>query len=306
MVVIYHAMELCKAQHSFGASGVDIFFVISGFVMAISYLGKTTMSVAEFACHRLIRIVPLYWSMTCLALIKLSFGVVREGGASVQITPAFVITSFLFIPYKNSLGDTQPVLPPGWTLNYEMFFYLLFALALLLKIDVAKFLTPVMLVLVGLGFFYPAALFDAILVEFLAGLLLGYAVHRGFNMPTAWACLSGIFGIVFLFLHGPRVATWGLSAFFIVQCFVMLEGKIKVPASLIKLGDISFSLYLSHYLFIAPLVRLCTRFNLSMYSIIDICLLSSIFIAVVVYRYLETPLTGFFKRKTSIYIALAA
>ena len=288
MVVFLHAEQFRNPNHTFGESGVDIFFVISGFVMAVSYLGRP-LSAKEFLAHRIKRIVPLYWFMTFLALMKLdAMFYIRH---KPLVTPAFLATSLFFIPYRNSLGFTNPVVPPGWTLNFEMFFYLLFAASIALKANVAKLLTPVMLGLVVIGFYHPAALLNPIILEFLAGVLFGYAVHYGYKVPSIVAYLSGVLGVCWLFLHGPRVAVYGISGFLIVHAFVTLEGKVRIPKPLIKIGDSSYSLYLSHYIYIYLVYLACIRVHLPGYVAVAVCVIVCIWVSFGVYRFLEKPLT---------------
>src|SRR6185437_14170487 len=103
----------------FGAGGVDLFFVISGFIMVYTTVGRP-ISGAEFLGRRIVRIVPLYWLLT-LAV----FGIALIAPTLLQFTTASwgqLLKSLFFIPFAKANGDVQPVLFLGWTLNYEMFF----------------------------------------------------------------------------------------------------------------------------------------------------------------------------------------
>jgi exopolysaccharide production protein ExoZ len=134
MVVFHHARiqlpwisKYC--QSSIGAHGVDLFFVISGFVMVLTTHGKHTTR-AEFMRRRIVRVVPLYWALTLLTVlcVLLAPGLFR----TTSIEPAHVVQSLLFIPHLSPSFPKEmwPVMVPGWTLNYEMFFYACFALAM--------------------------------------------------------------------------------------------------------------------------------------------------------------------------------
>src|ERR1700730_5914930 len=110
----------------FGSFGVDVFFVISGFIMA--QICQTDSS--HFFLRRLVRIVPLYWALTLLI-----FGLAKFAPWLVYRAPADwadLARSLFFVPYQNKSGLVQPELFLGWTLNYEMFFYVNVALALLI------------------------------------------------------------------------------------------------------------------------------------------------------------------------------
>ena len=111
-------------------AGVDIFFVISGFIMvyASSRWFGSARAPRVFLAHRIARIVPLYWAtmMVYLAVLLLTPWLLN----SEYLAPHFVIASFLFIPAARPDGLVQPLYSLGWTLNYEMFFYALFAIAI--------------------------------------------------------------------------------------------------------------------------------------------------------------------------------
>ena len=135
LVVLYHAFELWGlrvdawapgVKWTNGASGVDIFFAISGFVMVISSrrLADKLGAWRVFLRHRVIRIVPLYWLLTTLKIL----GVVLLPDFIIRTSVDFysVAASYLFLPVVDTAGNFRPVLPVGWTLTYEFLFYLFF------------------------------------------------------------------------------------------------------------------------------------------------------------------------------------
>ena len=110
-----------------GNAGVDLFFVISGFIMVFT-TGRKPMGPAAFFGARLRRIAPLYWSMTLAVFL-----VARLAPSLVQNTPTDIgrlVASILFVPELRPDGTMRPVVFVGWTLNFEMAFYVLFALGL--------------------------------------------------------------------------------------------------------------------------------------------------------------------------------
>ncbi|RZA09508.1 MAG: acyltransferase, partial [Proteobacteria bacterium] len=136
MVVCHHFMQIFFNFHPTGpigqfftdrgAVGVDIFFVISGLVIYLSTQDKD-MPAGRFLLNRVIRIVPAYWLYSALmALMLLALGNWLPNSA-IDL-PHFIL-SLLFIPSENPGGyGLYPTLNVGWTLNYEMLFYLVFAL----------------------------------------------------------------------------------------------------------------------------------------------------------------------------------
>lgn len=133
--------------------GVDLFFVISGFVMvyASQKLFALKGGAATFLYRRLARIAPLYWGVTTFfLLVMLVSPVLLSSGAP---TVQEIVKSYLFIPYaKDGAEMMQPVYKLGWTLNYEMSFYVIFALLIGLPRQIAVLMLAVILMtLVGIG-----------------------------------------------------------------------------------------------------------------------------------------------------------
>jgi exopolysaccharide production protein ExoZ len=111
-----------------GSAGVDIFFVISGFVMWTTTASRA-QTPADFIANRIVRIVPMYWLVT-LALV-IAAVCVPALFPRLKIDAGHVVASLLFMPSRSPFnGELWPVLVQGWTLNYEMFFYGVFALVL--------------------------------------------------------------------------------------------------------------------------------------------------------------------------------
>ena len=130
MVVLLHVrVQLGRMGYGgywpeFLMAGVDIFFVISGFIMWVTtFDGSTTPW--QFLFRRFVRIIPVYWLLTTttVAVMLVAPSAVQSG----RFDSIHVLSSYLFIPTVHPLtGMMEPVLIPGWTLNYEMFFYIIF------------------------------------------------------------------------------------------------------------------------------------------------------------------------------------
>jgi exopolysaccharide production protein ExoZ len=255
LVVIFH---LNPGGFTIGAFGVDIFFVLSGFVMVWT---AECDQPGHFLTRRIIRVVPLYWAVT-LAMCTASL--VPGLFSTFTFNPQSLTQSLLFIPYANENGDFWPLIIPGWTLNYEMFFYVIFALSLWLKKPL-QFTLSLLLGLVILGLFFPfpstsPATFwtHNIILEFALGMLL--ARYRLYGGPLL-AGLLIVLGFSALLVDGFSVVTpewrfiyWGIPALAIVAGCLLLEQNRAWPAWLKPMeavGDASYSLYLTHGIVIA-------------------------------------------------------
>lgn len=271
MVVYHHAIrkvldlnpDSIIPYSGFGNAGVDIFFVISGFIMWVTTISKT-QTPAYFWYRRIIRIVPLYWFFILVIIIpKL---LVPELFQSVQLEPSHIVKSLLFIPhYHPSVSDQiWPILIPGWTLNYEMFFYLLFGASLFISPRwrlTALASAFLLLVVMGQWVTSDSPLFitytDKLLLEFLAGILIGVFYTRGvtFKPVTSYALMGTaiilLIGFETSLLPGEtRIVTWGIPATLMVIATLSLDRAGKIPSShsLKLIGDASYSIYLSHIL----------------------------------------------------------
>lgn len=321
MVVIHHAAALwtidfvgsqnVRGWHN-GNAGVDLFFVISGFVMALTSPIDRPPTATRFLTRRLIRIVPLYWFVTCLATLKASLVRLKpnlgSGTSHILMSPSFFAASLFFIPYRNSENLIQPIVPAGWTLSYEMFFYLLFSMALLLRIKPHFFLTPVLLLLACLGLFrrdtWPSitVVFDPLLIEFLGGVLLGYTFRAPSRISRRLSAFLGVVSAVALLtvptgrFAGDRLLFWGVPAFFIVRAAVVLEDRIgpRIPRLLLDIGDSSYSLYLIHALVLLFVDRILLRAhvrNPPEAAVILVSLVASIVTGLLLFRFMEAPTT---------------
>jgi exopolysaccharide production protein ExoZ len=295
-----------------GASGVDVFFVISGFVMVISsqsLMGRDD-GWKQFMLRRLLRIVPLYWVVTTIKLVAMLAVPAVVLHAKLDLWP--VVSSYLFLPSFNADGNIEPLLGVGWTLNFEMFFYSLFAIAMALRVDVFRMVTGVFVVCCIAAFFrtesWPAATFyfNTIVLEFAFGMLLARAVIRGFSLPVPVSLFLLIVGFIGLLIPWGDVSglwrplKWGLPAVMIVTAVIALNPLVgkRIPKSILELGDASYALYLFHPL-IAPIApTLLAKLGLPIAPLsIAVSIVSSIVATWIIFRIAERPTTEFLKRR---------
>ncbi len=244
---------------------VDIFFVMSGFVLITSSekLFGTEGSHKVFLMRRLSRVAPLYWLATTLKLLTLMSAARYVLHAS--LVPSKVLLSYFFLPSMNKDGMIEPLLGVAWTLSFEVFFYLLFAAALFSRKDIYRTFGSIAVVLSILSVFrkpsWPAIAFvcDPIVLDCFLGMVLARLVRVGALLRPQAAIAAMVTGVGVIQLVPwdsavPRVAKLGLPAALIVYGVLSLERYVSaIPRSLSFLAQASYAIYLFHPL-VAPVV----------------------------------------------------
>lgn len=298
--------------HQFN-SAVDIFFVISGFIMMIS---SASSSPGDFAIRRVIRVVPLYWIVT-LTLAGL-YVVAPTAFRTMVVRPEYVLKSLLFIPYHNpgAWGERVPLLVPGWTLNLEMFFYATFTFALFTPYRWRLALIALIftcLLAVGevsqlqtnftvVGFYMTPRI-----LEFWLGMLIGdlYLRNRlGLPRVVSWLLIFGGFGFLLAGWPVPYALSDRSAFASLLPAVAIVLGAVGIecdhrvryhwfPA---LLGDASYSIYLTHFLSLELVRALWIRIfgnaaspeeaiGFATCSMIAVCA-----VAILAYRLIERPL----------------
>lgn len=319
MVLIGHVSA--EARHYFGVSlplaglpwsrGVDIFFVVSGFIITLSAqrLWGQRGAVRQFLRRRIIRVVPLYYFFTTLMVAALF--AVPGGVKNTQLDPAQIITSYMFVPYARYDGRIAPVLSLGWTLNYEMFFYGIVAIALMLP----RFgLSAIVLLISGLSaiglLFEPqqtafAFWTNPTIMAFVFGVLIARA-HLANLAPRrggVFVLVLGLGALIVLNIQAPelpRFISSGLPAALIVAAPVLFRTQAYAPPVGLLLGDASYALYLSHRfvlrlgtLFLVPLLPSSFAGAAGYFLFISVV---ALFVSVAVFRWIETPMLRAMRR----------
>lgn len=300
----------------FGSFGVDIFFVLSGFVIAL--IINKNLSPQKFLTDRLARIVPLYWLMTITLFIVATFlpSILNSATASLEQ----LLKSLLFIPFFRLNGDMYPLLGVGWTLNYEMLFYITVFLSMLLVDKKRIFVASVALVI---GYFFfgnfntntliKSYLGNSLIFEFVLGIFVFKIIEYSKTMktPNYIFILMGMAAFVFMAIvessgmNENRLLLLGAPSALLIFSAVKLErdsdfalGKIR--SILVKVGDASYATYLSHYFVIAVFQRvLDIKYGWVSNSIINalFLILSALIIGQILYTLIDKPLHLFFKKK---------
>lgn len=235
-------------------AGVDIFFVVSGFIMWHTTAARPERTALRFYRDRFIRIVPLYWALSLFVVAMMIAA--PELLQSTRFDVWHIAASFLFLPAQNHLtGAWMPILAPGWTLNLEMLFYLIFGGAIATTrrpVPRAAVLIGALFALVaGIAALNPAGAFafygNDVMLEFAFGVGLALTYDKlPRNRSTAWLAIAGAFALLALGPTDglPRSLAYGMPATLIVGGALMVPQTLFGPLK--ALGDSSYSLYLSH------------------------------------------------------------
>jgi exopolysaccharide production protein ExoZ len=319
-VVWFHAAALLGTPpgttldwSQLGSAGVDLFFVVSGFIMWVTAIDRDA-SIKQFAIKRIVRIVPLYWLITSVVLAICTIKPELVHNASRDFKHFAASYAFVAWPHPTQPGRLWPPVVPGWTLNYEALFYLIVAASLALR---KRWRGPFCAaVLVGLSqcgvLLHPtdrlAFYTNPILLEFLMGLAVG-ATYKSIPFPAiSWGLI--VVGLTLFLCVGRlgtddnRVLTWGLPLAMVTLGAVNwpLPGRAPVVRWLTALGDASYSIYLTQFLALPPAAKLLAHLIGDSTTALKsaLCVLTLIAIALSVglatYRLIEIPLTRAAKR----------
>lgn len=314
MVVVYHVtlriLPTGATQPYYldvWGAGVDVFFVVSGYIMWMTTIARPVTTLRFFQA-RLLRIVPLYWATLAVFWLVLAL---FDGWAKA---PAFqdVLRSATFVPYRqDGTGFIAPYLIAGWTLTYEMIFYMVFAVALFLETKVARFtfVATVFVAMMTMRLRWDATdpiifrVTSPLFIEFLAGMVIAevatsgalarFVTRVGFGRLAVGAAAVG--SVLLSAFHDlPRIIGLGIPATLTVLLAVSREDAIAArPISWLKrLGDASYSLYLVHEIFLRLFEPLAKNEALPLSLRFVICLAGSIAFGLLTYTYVEKPLTA--------------
>lgn len=258
-----------------GSFGVLLFFVISGFIM-VAVTGRGPFEPVPFLRKRIERVVPLYWLATFAvsALAIVAPALLKNTVFSVRS----LVMSCLFIPFRRADGEIVPLMKLGWSLNYEMLFYVVFAAFFFLgSAGRAIMVTLVLVTLIALGLAFSsdnvlAAFYtQPLMLSFSAGMAIGvWFLHRpaGATSSHAWifwvlaACISAwsAAGLgSYRALSFDTDLRFTLTASALVIAGLLLEGRLPVSRVGLLLGDASYALYLVHMYCVAAVVVVMER-----------------------------------------------
>lgn len=298
-----------------GPAGVDIFFVISGFIIYIVAKRSGEMAAEQgrikaakdFAIRRIIRIYPIYWIIFLLAGILMPY---------VDLMPAWIEHRSMFELLTLTAQPNDHVMA-AWTLTFEVYYYAAATLVLLLFPRhifhglmlwfAIIFGVNSVAFLLGKPWMFNI-FFASILFEFMFGMIIAWMIQHkisGFGLGSLLLGVAGfLIGSEVYRVHGGwgplpswwRMGCFGIPGAFIIYGMVSLEVRERwiFPSVWQKLGDASYSLYLWHQMVFAVLVAVCVK--LGIIDAVPRTILAMIFLSVGLavglasFRYVEMPL----------------
>jgi len=324
LVVLFHLLSIEQKYggavyilpdfFQFGMFGVDLFFVISGFVMVSVTRGKFQIlnEALKFFYHRVARIYPLYWVYTTLLLIV--FFIQPMWINNAQGNQVDILASFLLLP-----SHILPLVVVGWSLIHELYFYIVFFMLLLwlpekyLKYSLLFWGGSIAVVNLSFDSNNPAIqiISHPLTIEFIGGCFIAILYfQKEINISNKILLILTISSVVpslFAFVYYQnitgliiplgwwRVIIFGIPALVLVSCVLAAEKNGFIfHSSLIRVGDISYSIYLSHILTLSVFGRIWQKFSSD--NIIDNIVLIPILIILVLivgflsYFIIEKPL----------------
>jgi exopolysaccharide production protein ExoZ len=339
-VVVYHSgiesTSVCNNTNQgctydiwVGGYGVGLFFLISGFIMvATSWnsFGKPRAAL-DFMRRRLIRIVPLYWLLTTIAVVGVFF--VPTMLNVPVLDPLYVAASYLFIPVTRVNGLVRPIANLGWTLNLEMMFYVVFTVSLFFTRRVGLFLSVGFLlaftVLQTTGLFAANGAMasiplnfwaDPIILNFIVGMIVAVFYVQGARCSQFTSYILIAVSIIlsyFAYLMDATIMTYpenhiisrlanGIPAVFLFLGCTMgpqLNQVRTMWRGLLLIGDASYSLYLIHPFALRAFGKIWTKAigrELPVWSFTIACLMLALAIGLICYYVAERPLLNYFNR----------
>lgn len=299
LVLAFHLFVGTPTGFHPGTVGVDIFFVISGFIIT-RIVGRPDVRIADFVRSRLARIVPIYWLMTVAALLLWAVFPAAVPGTLADLRN--IALSLAFVPHAVPPGFNSPVLLQGWTLNYEMGFYLTATSCLAVawryrRLALGAYLLGTALIAMYLNWFN--VLVSPLSIEFAIGAGLALAEPWITTVASRWLwwLLWGAGGAILAAEVVFPIPDYGMTTLLhagvgLLMVLGALLAENRSPARLIRglgaIGDASYALYLSHLLVIMPLGIAIASWPLGLR--LPALAVAAVGIAMLIHRHVEAPL----------------
>jgi peptidoglycan/LPS O-acetylase OafA/YrhL len=279
-----------------GGFGVDIFFVISGFIIAY----VTEEDARGFLAKRLFRIAPIYWAASIvLFLIAMAVPSLIH---TMPLSWENLARALAFLPVFDRDGNARGILSLGWTIAHEAAFYLTFAVALAISRRYRVVIASALIIAIALvGVIAQptdqTARFetDPIRLEFIYGMIAFNAWRSWGDARFLWEVRAALLIVAVgtlayvlrLPIDAPRFIGWGIPAAAVFVCILFGSARMRIPVLLVMIGDASYSLYLFH-----PYIL---RWIEPVSALLGIA--ACIAFALLTWRYIEVPSNTWLRRR---------
>ena len=310
----YSAYPILPEFVQFGMSGVDIFFVISGFIMMTLSMHRTknVNNAISFLYSRVVRVYPIYWFYSGVVLLVL---LVHPSWVNSSSSGEIdLLKSFLLFPQS-----VAPLLQVGWTLIHEMYFYIgFFLLLLFFRSNSALFLVSMLWAISVIFLESMFSFTDPVMqivthpltLEFFGGIIIAY-VGLKIDLKCSTMLLKNLFLLLLLLLifnyilfdniyatdpfRWWRVVLFGLPAMALLFVSIQLEKKgYTFPLWLVVIGDRSYTVYLSHLLVINVVGRIWQYFSFEGFwasvMFLLVLVISTLLYGKYAYEWIEVPM----------------
>lgn len=323
---VYVQKDLGTLLFKSGEAGVDLFFIISGFIIALST--EKNSSYKDFIAKRFFRIYPVFF--VCLLIVA----TYKTGEYDIS---RFFRSAILLQSNYDAWGPTfgYNLLYPAWTLTYELYFYMIFMIAMCISSRHRVILSLLLIVMPfiilqnyflgeinlsgkiyfkvpsGLGTLKIPA--SPMMLEFAYG-LIAYLIYRKTNLSIKKLTFISCCVIYFSSLSsgyrfGPGPINFGISAILIIAACLLYEKerKIKEIPALTMLGEISYSLYLVHTIVLELLIKYDSKIpiysNSTGFTKFTLFILISLLLSLASYKFIEKPMVGVGRKLMKKYAA---
>jgi exopolysaccharide production protein ExoZ len=333
LVVLHHANIILDRElqqdgslkiFHFGWVGVDFFFVLSGFI--IFYIHQSDLGHSSrfksFITKRFLRIYPLYW---LVLFCKILLSLIGESNSAIAQTSLVRFIQILFLVPQPGTNLTN-FIGVSWTLTYEIFFYILFGMLILLKPKLSQIIGTIWIfglianvanLLPTERVFLLSFIFNIRNLEFIFGCLAAYTVSR-FNKLNGKLLIGIALGMLTISILNTKYQETGISAdssplIYGIPFAILIVGSvalekstaINIPPLLIYLGNASYSIYLTHGFILNNITRLYLKFaqkynpnllslradNILYMAISLLIVMLSIGFGCIIYSAIERPMT---------------